>query len=74
MRYCADKRIHQLVVGLVREGWTYRRGKTHPRVTSPSGAFVTFSWTPSCHFAVDKILSDVKRIKSGEVTKQKTPA
>lgn len=75
MKYCDDRRIQKIVAALVKEGWTYRRGRVHPKVTSPSGASVTFSWSPSCRYAADNMLGDVKRIKARESSgvKQGTP-
>lgn len=61
-RYSHCKNIDRIVRGLVREGWVYSMN-THPRVTAPSGHFVSFSMTPGDHNAHRQFERDVRRLK-----------
>lgn len=36
MKYCSNKEIDQLIRKLVRQGWSFRRGGKHGRLTHPS--------------------------------------
>lgn len=61
-KYSQSKAIDRIVKGLVREGWVHAHG-THPRVTAPSGHFVTFALTPSDGNAHRAFERDVHRVK-----------
>ena len=37
MKYCSNKEIDQLIRQLLRQGWHFRRGSKHGRLTHPSG-------------------------------------
>jgi hypothetical protein len=43
-----------------RAGWTVRRNG-HVHFTSPDGARVSCSWSPSCQFAWIKVTRDLRR-------------
>lgn len=61
MRYCCDKRIDELIAGLVREGWQYSRGK-HGKLRTPSGErFVTVPCTPSDYRTFQNLCRDIRR-------------
>jgi hypothetical protein len=64
MRYSQDKDIAKSVAELLREGWTFTRGRRHPRVVAPNGRFVSFSVTPSCSNAAARFHRDVQTIKA----------
>lgn len=60
--YSNCKNIDRIVRGLVRDGWMYSHN-THPRVTAPSGQFITFSLTPGDHNAHRAFERDIRRLK-----------
>lgn len=64
MRYCHDKQIDKLVADLVRNGWTFSRGK-HGKLRTPTGTgFVTIPCTPSDHRAVHNLRKAIRRLAS----------
>lgn len=63
MKYCACKEIDQLVKGLIRQGWSYRRGGKHGRLSSPNGrATLSVPRTPSDHRAFLNFRRDVRQV------------
>lgn len=65
MKYCASKEIDQLVKGLIREGWYFRRGGKHGRLSSPDGrAKLSVPSTPSDHRAFLNFRRDVRHALS----------
>ena len=64
-RYCRNKRIHKLVVELLREGWKHTKG-AHNRLTHPNGGFVIYSDTPSDGNAHHAFERDIAKVKAGE--------
>lgn len=59
-----DKTINQLIMKMVRMGWTVKR-RRHAKLYHPSGrAFVTFSMTPSDHRCLMNIQRDIKRLQA----------
>lgn len=66
MKYCASKEIDQLVKGLIREGWHFRRGSKHGRLSSPDGlAKLSVPSTPSDYRAFLNFRRDVRHVLSG---------
>ena len=61
MRYSADKKINELVKCCLKEGWVFRRGGKHGRLTHPSGCWTTVPKTPSDHRASKNFRSDIRR-------------
>ena len=48
MRYSRDKDIDLYVVEMLRQGWRFRRGRKHGKLSAPGSArFVTVPSTPS---------------------------
>lgn len=61
MKYCASKDINRLVKGLIRQGWCFRRGGKHGRLSSPDGrAKLSVPSTPSDHRAFLNFRRDVR--------------
>lgn len=61
MRYCQDKEINRLVSELVREGWSFSRGR-HGKLRRPDGSgFVTIPSTPSDHRCLLNLMRDIRR-------------
>lgn len=73
-RYCNDKRISQIVAGLLRDGWRYEMTAKHPRVIAPSGAVVVFSFTPTDGNAFRQFERDIRKVKSGVPIRPKVSA
>ncbi|MGV1045545.1 hypothetical protein [Limnohabitans sp.] len=61
-RYSQNKGIARIVRALVQEGWVYSM-TSHPRVTAPTGEFITFALTPSDGNAHRQFERDVRRLK-----------
>jgi hypothetical protein len=61
MKYCSNKEIDQIIRRLVSQGWLYRNGSKHGRLTSPSGSpTLTVSRTPSDWRSVQNFLRDLR--------------
>ena len=57
-------RHRELMLRLMREGWTVRRLRSgHLKLSHPSGSFVVVSRTPSDHRAWLNLRSTVRRIE-----------
>ncbi len=69
-RYSQNKGIARIVRELVKEGWRYSIS-THPRVTAPTGEFITFALTPSDSNAHRQFERDVRRLKRTLALKHK---
>jgi hypothetical protein len=62
MRYCCDKEINRLVAKLVREGWSFTRGR-HGKLRKRDGSgFVTVPITPSDRRSLLNLRSDIRRL------------
>ncbi len=72
-RYCCNKRMHAMVVELIREGWTFSHG-SHNRVTDPNGRVVIFSDTPSDGNAHRQFARDIAKVKAGHAIRPKNVA
>lgn len=61
MKYCSNKEIDQLVRKLVRQGWSFRRGGKHGRLTDPGGrSTLTVAKTPSDFRSLDNFRRDLR--------------
>lgn len=69
-RYSQHKGIARIVRALVQEGWVYSCS-THPRITAPTGEFITFALTPSDGNAHRQFERDVRRLKRTLALKHK---
>lgn len=60
------KRIHEIErrAGIAIVAVTHTRGG-HLRLTLPCGRFVVASATPSCPFAIQNIVGDIRRAQQG---------
>ena len=72
-RYSQNKGIARIVRSLVQEGWVYSMG-SHPRITAPTGEFITFALTPSDGNAHRQFERDVRRLKRTLALKHKEQA
>lgn len=62
MKYCAAKEIDHFIKYLLREGWTFRRGGKHGRLSSPNGKTkLSVPCTPSDKRAFLNFRSEVRR-------------
>ena len=60
-KYATCKDMDRVVKSLVKAGWVYTKNG-HGRVTHPTGAYITFSVTPSDKYAYRQLERDVKRL------------
>lgn len=63
-RYSSNKDLHRLVADLVKHGWTFRRGKTHGKLISPRGGWVTIPSSPSDSRAYENCRHDIQRLET----------
>lgn len=64
MKYCSNKDIEQAIRRLVREGWCYRHGSKHGRLTHPSGwPTLTVAKTPSACRSYQYFRSDLRQAR-----------
>lgn len=62
MKYSKSKELNQIVRALVREGWSFRRGGKHGRISHPSGhPILTVSGSPSDWRTVENFRHQVRR-------------
>lgn len=62
MRYCSNKEINYLIRELLREGWSFRRGSKHGRLTSPGGwPTLTVAKTPSDCRSLQNFRRDLRK-------------
>ena len=60
----SDKKIREICSIYVKKGWRIETKGKHKKLVSPdSSRFVAISGTPSCGYASDNFLKDVKRIE-----------
>ncbi|MGY2313150.1 type II toxin-antitoxin system HicA family toxin [Pseudomonas sp. SDO5522_S412] len=65
MRYCSNKEIDQLIRKLVRQGWSFRRGGKHGRLTHPGGrSTLTVAKSPSDCRSLDNFRRDLRKAVS----------
>lgn len=60
------KELKEYVRELLREGWSYEQGRKHIKLRTPEGQLFTYSATPSCPYAIQKLKSDIKRYRKKE--------
>jgi predicted RNA binding protein YcfA (HicA-like mRNA interferase family) len=65
MKYSKDKAIAAFVYSLLRDGWQYRSGKRHAKLTSPAGRRIAVPGTPSDHRAFENFKRDIRKILNG---------
>ena len=62
MTYCKDKAIGHFVKILIRDGWHYRMGGRHGKLTSPTGRRIPVPCTPSDHRAFQNFKRDIRKL------------
>jgi hypothetical protein len=63
MKYCANKDINQFIRQLIRQGWHYRHGGKHGRLTHPTGQpTLTVAKSPSDSNSFHSFQRDVRRV------------
>lgn len=63
MKFSRDKDVNRLVSQLIREGWRYRRGGKHGKLSSPDATgFLTISASPSDHRTLHNMRRDVRKL------------
>ena len=62
MKYCSNKDIDQLIRKLVRQGWCFKHGGKHGRLTHPSGRkTVTVAKSPGGHRGLHNFRRDLRQ-------------
>ncbi|HAR05231.1 MAG TPA: hypothetical protein DCR72_06580 [Pseudomonas sp.] len=65
MKYCSNKEIDQLIRQLVSQGWGFRRGSKHGRLTHPSGwPTLTVAKSPSDCRSLQNFRRDLRSAES----------
>ncbi|ENO74699.1 hypothetical protein C664_19211 [Thauera sp. 63] len=65
MKYCSNKEMNCLIRKLVREGWGFRRGGKHGKLSHPSGwPIVTVAKSPSDWRSLENFRRDLRRAES----------
>lgn len=65
MKYSSDKEMDRLIRQLVREGWDYRHGAKHGRITHPKGRpTLTVAKSPGDFRSIQNFRSDVRKALS----------
>lgn len=63
MKYYTDKDMDHFIRKLLREGWSYERGRKHGRLVAPDGkSFVTIAGSPSDYRSFENFRRDVRKI------------
>lgn len=62
MKYSTDKDINKLVRRLVQLGWSVKKGKKHPLLSSPQGKRMPIPSTPSDRRALYNFSKDIKKM------------
>lgn len=66
MKYCSNKEIDQLIRRLVEQGWTFRRGGKHGRLTHPRGRpTLTVAMSPSDSRSLQNFRRDLRHASVG---------
>lgn len=55
------KDIKKIVKAATKRGWVYKEMRKHNHLRHPVHGLVTFSKSPSCPFALNNIVADIKR-------------
>lgn len=61
MKLSKDKRIVEIVQGLVREGWALHRGKKHNQLRHPNGFTTLVPTGTGCPYARRNFEADLRR-------------
>ncbi|WP_152965106.1 MULTISPECIES: hypothetical protein [Comamonas] len=65
MKYSSQKELNQLIRQLVRQGWSYRQGRKHGRLTHPDGwPTMTVAKSPSDSRSVENFRHDLRKAAS----------
>lgn len=65
MKYCSNKEIDQMIRQLLRQGWRFRRGSKHGRLTHPSGwPTVTVASSPSDWRSLQNFHRDLRQARA----------
>lgn len=63
MKYCANKDIDQLIRHLVCQGWLFRHGSKHGRLSHPSGRpTLSVPTTPGDHRSFHNFRRDLRNV------------
>lgn len=63
MKYSSNKDINQVIRQLIRQGWSFRRGGKHGRITHPDGKrALTVAKSPSDFRSFDNFQRDLRRM------------
>jgi predicted RNA binding protein YcfA (HicA-like mRNA interferase family) len=66
MKYCSSKEVDQLIRQLVSQGWSFRRGGKHGRLTHPSGRpTLTVAKSPSDGRSLQNFRRDLRGAQAG---------
>jgi predicted RNA binding protein YcfA (HicA-like mRNA interferase family) len=65
MKYSKDRAIAAFVNLLLRQGWTYRMGGRHGKLTSPTGRRIAVPCTPSDHRTFQNFKRDIRKLAGG---------
>ncbi len=70
MKYSSNKELDQLIRQLVRQGWHFRRGGKHGRLTHPNGRpTMTVAKSPSDRRSFHNFLCDLRKATSSPAPK-----
>lgn len=68
MKYSSNKDIDQVIRQLIRQGWSFRRGGKHGRLTHPDGQqTLTVANSPSDYRSFHNFRRDLRKIASHSV-------
>lgn len=62
MKYSKDQKITAFVRALVSDGWHYRMGGRHGKLTSPAGQRIPVPCTPSDRRAFHNFKRDIRKL------------
>jgi len=72
--YSNDKDLHRHVAGLVKQGWTFTKGKTHGKLVAPNGRRMAVPVSPSDRRGFENHVHQVERLQAlpaGPIRKRK---
>lgn len=68
MKYCSNRDIDQVIRQLIRQGWSFRRGSKHGRLTPPDGQqTLTVAKSPSDYRSLLNFRRDLRKVASHSV-------
>lgn len=69
MKYCSNKEIDQLIRQLLGQGWSFRRGSKHGRLTPPEGwPTLTVASSPGDCRSLQNFRRDLRQVCRFRVT------